>query len=49
MDYQRQQGGRPEDVSAPNVGYGLRSTAPDGSVRDVVRDWKEADHETGWA
>ncbi len=35
MDYERAQGRSPEDVSAQNLGYDLRSTSPDGRVRYI--------------
>ncbi|MCX8051336.1 MAG: helicase-related protein [Chlorobi bacterium] len=35
MDYERQQGRTPLDVSKENLGYDIRSTAPDGSVRYI--------------
>jgi hypothetical protein len=35
MEYERQQGRTPVDVSAENRGYDIRSEAPDGSVRYI--------------
>jgi len=35
MAYEREQGRAPEDVSARNLGYDIRSVAPDGSVRHI--------------
>ncbi|MDW7967105.1 MAG: DUF3883 domain-containing protein, partial [Thermoanaerobaculum sp.] len=35
MDYERQQGRTPEDVSARKVGYDIRSTDPKGGVRYI--------------
>jgi superfamily II DNA or RNA helicase len=35
MEYERQQGRNPVDVSAENRGYDIRSEAPDGSVRYI--------------
>jgi superfamily II DNA or RNA helicase len=35
MRYERGQGREPEDVSAENLGFDIRSTAPDGSVRYI--------------
>ncbi len=35
MDYERQHGREPQDVSAQNLGYDIRSTAPDGTVRYI--------------
>ncbi len=35
MRYEQEQGRTPEDVSQQNLGYDLRSTAPDGSVRYI--------------
>ncbi len=35
MNYEREQGRSPEDVSAQNLGYDIRSTSPDGSVRYI--------------
>jgi hypothetical protein len=35
MAYGREEGRRPEDVSALNLGYDIRSTAPDGSCRYI--------------
>jgi len=35
MAYERGQGRTPEDVSAQNVGYDIRSEAPDGTVRYI--------------
>ena len=35
MEYERQQGREPKDVSADNVGYDIRSLSPDGSKRYI--------------
>jgi len=35
LEYERAHGRDPQDVSAQNLGYDLRSTAPDGSVRYI--------------
>jgi len=35
MNYERQQGRSPEDVSAQNLGYDIRSTSPSGEVRYI--------------
>jgi len=35
MEYERQQGRTPVDVSAENRGYDIRSEAPDGSIRYI--------------
>ncbi|MCA9831547.1 MAG: DUF3883 domain-containing protein [Dehalococcoidia bacterium] len=35
MDYERANGRNPEDVSKRGVGYDIKSTAPDGSVRYI--------------
>jgi hypothetical protein len=35
MRYEREQGREPEDVSTENLGFDIRSTAPDGSVRYI--------------
>ncbi len=35
MEYERAHGRHPEDVSRQNVGYDIRSTAPDGTVRYI--------------
>ena len=35
MQYERQQGWRPEDVSKENLGFDVRSTAPDGHKRYI--------------
>ncbi len=35
MEYELQQGRRPEDVSQQNCGYDIRSEAPDGGVRYI--------------
>lgn len=35
LAYERAQGRSPEDVSSENLGYDLRSTAPDGAVRYI--------------
>ncbi|MEM3647050.1 MAG: DUF3883 domain-containing protein [Thermofilum sp.] len=35
MDYERQRGRNPVDVSAQNLGYDIRSEAPDGSLRYI--------------
>ncbi len=35
LQYERQEGREPEDVSAQNLGYDIRSTAKDGSVRYI--------------
>ena len=35
MDYERRQGRTPEDVSAQNLGYDIRSTEPGGLVRYI--------------
>ncbi len=35
LEYERRQGRRPEDVSRQNLGYDIRSVAPDGQVRYV--------------
>ncbi len=35
LRYERERGWRPEDVSSENLGYDIRSTAPDGSVRYI--------------
>ncbi len=35
MQHERAQGRMPEDVSRENLGYDIRSTAPDGSVRYI--------------
>lgn len=38
LEYERAQGRSAEDVSSENLGYDLRSTAPDGAVRSIERD-----------
>ncbi|MCS7158696.1 MAG: DUF3883 domain-containing protein, partial [Blastocatellia bacterium] len=35
LEYERQQGRTPEDVSAQSLGYDIRSQAPDGTVRYI--------------
>lgn len=35
MEYERQQGREPKDVSADNVGYDIRSLSPDGTKRYI--------------
>ena len=35
MRYEQAQGRRPEDVAAENLGYDVRSTAPDGTLRYI--------------
>lgn len=35
IEYERQQGRRPQDVSGENFGYDIRSEAPDGAVRYI--------------
>jgi hypothetical protein len=35
MQYEREHGRNPEDVSAENVGYDIRSTSPSGEVRYI--------------
>jgi len=35
MQYERQQGWRPEDVSKENLGFDVRSTSPDGHKRYI--------------
>ena len=35
MEYERQQGREPKDVSADNVGYDIRSLSPDGAKRYI--------------
>ena len=35
MNYEREQGRSPEDVSAQNLGYDIRSTGPNGEVRYI--------------
>jgi superfamily II DNA or RNA helicase len=35
LEYERAQGRRPEDVSSENLGYDIRSTAPEGAVRSI--------------
>lgn len=35
MDYEKAQGRKPEDVSANNLGYDIRSIAPDGTKRYI--------------
>lgn len=35
LEYERAQERSPEDVSSENLGYDIRSTAPDGAVRSI--------------
>lgn len=35
MAYEREQGREPQDVATENLGYDIRSTAPDGSTRYI--------------
>jgi len=35
MNYEREQGRSPEDVSAQNLGYDIRSTSPSGEIRYI--------------
>jgi DNA gyrase inhibitor GyrI len=49
MQYEREHGRSPEDVSAHNLGYDIRSTSPSGEVRyiEVITDRSSQNITTG--